>query len=220
MGDVPAGPASAIKERSPEQHRFSNRRPPIDPAQVVVAERCERLERRGGEVSAQQIAWAAGLYEGEGSCSPNSHNHARIGARVVQKDTWVLERLKGLFGGSIGEHRTTLHDRNFMGAVWHVSGPRARGFLMTVYPFLSPWRRSGARTALTRTSHAVATAEFCRRGHSVRLWAGQQAGGRYCRRCKNETANRRYQEDARYRRRLLDRMNARRRDRRIRERQV
>lgn len=160
------------------------------------------------EITSLQIAWAAGVYEGDGSCSPNGVGGARIGARVIQKDRWILERLCDLFGGSIAKHDTTLRDRAFAGFAWHVSGARARGFLMTIYPFLSPWRAAAARTALLRTRRAMATADFCRRGHPVSLYAGHQKSGRYCRACKNEKARARYRSDESYRRAFLARQYA------------
>ena len=85
------------------------------------------------------IAWAAGVYEGEG--------HARFGETlqvvIVQKDRWLLERFITLFGGAIyGPHG---HSGCFN---WYISGVRARGFLLTVFTFLSPRRRLQARRAL------------------------------------------------------------------------
>lgn len=81
-----------------------------------------------------QIAWAAGVYEGEGAFS-----NGRI-VRVVQKDPWLVHELQRLFGGTVGQHvnRKT-------GAVynlWTITGSRARGFLLTIFTFLSPRRRA------------------------------------------------------------------------------
>jgi hypothetical protein len=84
------------------------------------------------------IAWAAGIYEGEGSCFPNSNTISLV---VPQKDTWILERFRALFGGSIGLNRTTGVYR------WTVSGARARGLAMTIYGLLSPRRQQQIRKA-------------------------------------------------------------------------
>lgn len=158
-------------------------------------------------VTPVEIAWAAGIYEGEGSCQPNATGKSyRIGASVTQKDRWILERLRAIFGGGIGVKRSRLHGKTYMTPVWFISGPRARGFLMTIYPFLSPRRSEGIRVALARTSAAVATAEFCRRGHSVKESAAYQRSGRYCRRCKNEKARQRYANDVAYREHFLRRL--------------
>ena len=49
------------------------------------------------------IAWAAGVYEGEGSiCEPTPTASARIA--VAQKDTEILYRLRDWFGGSVLRH--------------------------------------------------------------------------------------------------------------------
>jgi hypothetical protein len=84
------------------------------------------------------IAWAAGIYEGEGWVQLNNTTRAAVG----QKDVWLLERLKALFGGSI------YSAGNGREHVWAISGSRARGFLFTIYCFLSPRRREQVRKAL------------------------------------------------------------------------
>ena len=86
------------------------------------------------------IAWAAGLYEGEGSCHPKGR--VALTASVAQKDTYVLRRLIALFGGAISTSKGM--------SSWQVSGARARGFLYTVFTFLSPRRRVQVRRALRR----------------------------------------------------------------------
>jgi hypothetical protein len=76
------------------------------------------------------IAWAAGVYEAEGHCR-------RMGADICvsQKDPWILFRLRDLFGGSVG--KPGAKDQRY----WYLAGPRALGFVFTIFQFLSPWRR-------------------------------------------------------------------------------
>lgn len=77
------------------------------------------------------IAWAAGIYEGEGSAGYS-------GISVSQSDRWILDRFQTLFGGKVSyEQSIEMH-------FWRASGARARGFLMTIYRFLSPWRQAKA----------------------------------------------------------------------------
>ena len=76
------------------------------------------------------IVWAAGIYEGEGHCSWSKSVHIC----VSQKDTWLLEKLKHLFGGNIYYTHKTCKQ-------WVLTGARARGFAYTVFTFLSPRRR-------------------------------------------------------------------------------
>ena len=90
----------------------------------------------------RDIAWAAGIFEGEGYMT-----RARITSQhcgVGQKDRWVCDRMKALFGGSIGERQ--MNGSPFY--EWHISGARARGFLMTMFSFLSPRRQEQVTACL------------------------------------------------------------------------
>lgn len=94
-----------------------------------------------------EIAWAAGIFEGEGSSNRGSTEMVRVG----QKDKWLVERLRDLFGGKIyfkNGHATAPSDgvlRIWQSWQWYLAGARARGFLMTIYPYLSPWRQAQTR---------------------------------------------------------------------------
>jgi hypothetical protein len=95
-------------------------------------------------LTTKQLAWAAGIFEGEGCCGYTSRQKNCQEVIVVQKDTWVLEKMQELFGGTIcarkaGSIGTPSHR-------WKVSGPTARGFLMTIYSFLSPRRKEQVKT--------------------------------------------------------------------------
>ena len=85
------------------------------------------------------IAWAAGIYEGEGCCNKTSLGTMRV--IIGQKDFYILDKLKSLFGGSVSKTKQNFH-------VWNLYSVRARGFLMTVFMFLSPRRREQIRIAL------------------------------------------------------------------------
>jgi hypothetical protein len=78
------------------------------------------------------IAWAAGLWEGEGHCQARNKTQR---VTISQNEVWVLERCRALFGGSIGcsEGRACSY--------WNINGQRARDFLTAVWPWLSPRRR-------------------------------------------------------------------------------
>jgi len=80
--------------------------------------------------------WAAGFYEGEGCCRP----HPSV--VITQKDSWVLERMRALFGGSVRKSNSReIH-------TWQINGARARAFLMSIYGLLSPHRQEQIRDAL------------------------------------------------------------------------
>lgn len=85
------------------------------------------------------VAWAAGIFEGEGTVASSSDSQRII---VIQKDRWILDRLRERFGGSIylKEQESICH--------WYLTGARARGFAYTIYTWLSPHRRQQVRRKL------------------------------------------------------------------------
>jgi hypothetical protein len=92
-------------------------------------------------ITMRDIIWTAGFYEGEGSCSGGHSTQAKI----AQKDPWALERLQRWYGGSIGQWK---QGRGMGIYQWLLSGSRARGFLLTIFTFLSPRRRAQVKRAL------------------------------------------------------------------------
>ncbi len=97
------------------------------------------------------ICWAAGLYEGDGSCGHDGHTSQHAEVQQVESGRWVTAKLRSLFGGSdlpvprkkgthVAEDRTDFR--------WTVTGARARGFLQTIYVLLSPRRQEQIRKAL------------------------------------------------------------------------
>jgi hypothetical protein len=85
--------------------------------------------------SDEQVAWAAGIYEGEGHINPD-------GATVVtQKDRWLLYRLQILFGGRIHSHGDVYQ--------WHLGKTRGISFLQTIRPWLSPRRLQQINKVIT-----------------------------------------------------------------------
>jgi hypothetical protein len=94
--------------------------------------------------TAIEVAWAAGIYEGEGSYITN-HNGTGSKSFVIsvnQDDPELLHRMREMFGGSI-----KLCNRTFNGVLrpiyhWKVCGDRARAFIFTIYPFLTARRKA------------------------------------------------------------------------------
>ena len=92
----------------------------------------------------QTIAQLGGFIEGDGSIIKNG---TTVCVDVQQKDPFMLHRLRTFFGGSLGQiHRQGVTRGTYWR--WRVSGPRARGVIMTIYKFLSPRNRERARRAL------------------------------------------------------------------------
>jgi hypothetical protein len=94
----------------------------------------------------QSICWAAGIYEGEGTCQFSSG----LKMSVTQKDRWLVDVLLELFGGTIVEVPST----RGICYRWCMYGSYAAGFLMTVYKFLSPKRQEQIGIALAKWKEA------------------------------------------------------------------
>lgn len=141
------------------------------------------------------IAWAAGVYEGEGHCRwANGGTYAT----VSQKDRWLCDRLKVLFGGSVYFHVRKDNRAGFAPEspifTWTATGARSRGFLMTIYAFLSPRRQGQIRGVLLNNrakGHHSLRQTHCKNGHAlsgsnllIQQQTARQHKRRVCRTCK------------------------------------
>ncbi len=100
--------------------------------------------------STLDIAWLAGIFEGEGS----AHNQKTSGhiypiVQISQKEPWILHRISAFFGGSVNgpyvQHKEDGIASTYIYR-WSTSGARARGILMTIYSLLSPHRQEQIRS--------------------------------------------------------------------------
>lgn len=99
-----------------------------------------------------EIGWAAGIYEGEGTCCSKAtvrrikgrvYHGAADYLSVTQKDCEILNRLRDLFGGSVYEYSLT-ENHKYKGRTfyrWTLHGQRARNFALAIYPWLSARRK-------------------------------------------------------------------------------
>lgn len=88
------------------------------------------------------VAWAAGIYEGEGSITYTTPAYPRV--QVTQNDRWILDRLQSLFGGRVARYarsKTSWQPERYF-HLWYLNGPNALGFMFTIYEFLSPHRQA------------------------------------------------------------------------------
>lgn len=84
------------------------------------------------------VAWAAGIYEGEGSCvCPNVNGSHSFSVMVSQKDPELLYRLRDMFGGTVRPYMNGGFDIHR----WQICGDRGRVFLATIYPYLTARRK-------------------------------------------------------------------------------
>ena len=75
----------------------------------------------------KMIAWAAGIYEGEGTTDKTTP------VIIAQKDTWILYKLQELYGGRVNSNGSG----NFR---WYLYSDAGRNLLKQFIPYLSPWR--------------------------------------------------------------------------------
>jgi len=85
-------------------------------------------------ITSVDIAWAAGIYEGEG-CFIGGHT-----VRVVQKDSWLVYELQKKFGGKVKQYTRSTDGKEYH--FWTVNGAKCRGFLLSIFSLLSPRRKS------------------------------------------------------------------------------
>lgn len=156
-----------------------------DPQHLVVL--------RAPTITLRDLAWTAGFLEGEGCFRHriSSGTTACVSANQVQKEP--LTRIQSVFGGHVNP-RPSRNPRHRDQWVWTLTGVRAVGLMMTLYPMLSPRRQERVREALTawrslgvRNQHKAA----CKRGHpfdaaNTRLYIRPATGrtSRWCRACK------------------------------------
>ena len=86
--------------------------------------------------------WMSGIYEGDGSCQLT--NTGSVTVQVTQKDRWILDKMRNLFGGSVLPHAWD----DYSGYRWSACGARARGLLQSIFELLSPRRQAQIRKVL------------------------------------------------------------------------
>lgn len=102
----------------------------------------------------RDIAWMAGFMEGEGHFRGIQPGQGGDRAVAVQVNKDPIDRIIALFGGRAHLRKLELPSHDVW--CWQASGARARGLMMTLYPFMSPLRQSQIRVALKRECNAYA----------------------------------------------------------------
>jgi hypothetical protein len=92
--------------------------------------------------TALDVAWAAGIYEGEGSCVVSGKGKKSFSASVSQKDPELLYRMRDLFGGGVKFYQNVGPGHKFDCYHWVICGDRARAFLGAIYPHLTARRKA------------------------------------------------------------------------------
>lgn len=87
--------------------------------------------------TSHDIAWAAGIYEGEGCCRLCGRGKRSFMAAVAQKDPELLYRLRDWFGGSVSKGSVN----GFVIYNWNICGDRARIFIALIYSYMTARRK-------------------------------------------------------------------------------
>lgn len=96
--------------------------------------------------TARDIAWFAGILEGEGSFGTPTRTRRSDTVSITQKEPWILHRIASLVGGGSVKLNEQSNGRSYFR--WDCYGPRARGVAMTVFTFMSPHRKEQIKRML------------------------------------------------------------------------
>jgi len=113
----------------------------------------------------RELGWLAGFLEGEGSFS-GPRGNTRVVAWQVQAEP--LEHVQRLIGGKIRYlRRHTAKAAHSDVHTWWITGPHARGVMMTVYSLMSPKRQGQILEALAYWRAAIPQGKVteCIHGH-------------------------------------------------------
>ena len=106
-----------------------------------------KVPRATKNPTTRDLEWAAGFLEGEGNFRGVSKGEMTARVRCSQVNPEPIYRLAELFGGSIG-HVFERGPRRQPFYQWQLSGARARGVMMTLWPLMSQVRRDQIAGAL------------------------------------------------------------------------
>ena len=118
-------------------------------------------------ISVNDIHWAAGFLEGEGSFISHGSG-VRVNVGQVQKEP--LERLKKLFTGSLYPGPKSSNPRAQPHWRWDLYASKAIGLMMTVYPLMSSKRKLQIYNSLKYWRTKVCHPRFkthCKYGHRL-----------------------------------------------------
>jgi hypothetical protein len=137
----------------------------------------------------EQIAWAAGLFEGEGWFGPRAKTSAE--AVVGMTDLDVVER----FATIMGFGALTVEPRGANKTLYRWSACNAtdvRALIELFWPYFGERRREAAQALLARTQDCPGKSRArtaCRKGHPYTddsTYTVPKSGFRQCRICKRE----------------------------------
>jgi intein/homing endonuclease len=147
-----------------------------------------------------EIAWLAGIYEGEGSCAITNGRAIRV--EIVMTDRDVMDRIQSITGlGSI--HIVPARGKKHKEAYrWSIGSFEAVQFLLMIAPWLGERRAARAQKAIdnwnTNKRQSTKGDTQCVKGHAYDAPDNRRTKYGTCHLCNLE-ASRRYRERIRAR---------------------
>jgi hypothetical protein len=127
-----------------------------------------------GPENIKELYWAAGFWEGEGTCCcvGKKHNASSLQITAKQVNPEPLYRLQRVLGGKVtGPYKRPASYRNCQPIYeWIATGVYAAGVMMTLYSLLSMRRRNQLLIALSRWRAAPTANKYksrCINGHEL-----------------------------------------------------
>lgn len=136
-----------------------------------------------------EIAWAAGLFEGEGSCYVGHAGQRQPIVVLSMTDEDVVRRFARIIGrGNVQSYRRPPRKRYWR---WSVqSKDDVLAVLGVLWPLLGARRQEAATEVIERAAKMRDGAGYCKRGHDLsdpkNLYIHQKTGNRHCRPCRDE----------------------------------
>lgn len=150
------------------------------------------------ELLPTEVAWLAGIYEGEGSCAITTGRAIRV--EIVMTDQDTIERIRTITG--LGSVRSlTRRDEKYKDAWrWSIGSSDAVAFLTAILPWLGQRRLERAQKAIenwkTNKRQSSAGDTECVKGHSYDAPNNRRTQYGTCHLCNLE-ASKRYREKKR-----------------------
>lgn len=154
-----------------------------------------------------EIAWAAGLFEGEGTWGYQPNN---VRAELSMTDHDVVRRFHAVVGVGRLEPKKTYADHHLPQLMWRVTDRAGVEHVLDLFrPWLGPRRLARAETILRLQAETTAALQaererFCKNGHertpenTYRYWHRQHGKpARACRVCRAEQSRRQRSKRAR-----------------------
>lgn len=142
------------------------------------------------DLTEAQVAWLAGIYEGEGSCAITGGRAIRVSITMTDQD--VMESIANLT--TLGSVRTVpQRNENYKQAyTWSIGSSDAVLFLQAIMPWLGHRRTERAQAAIanwsTNRKQSTASDLECVKGHPYSLPGNKRTKYGTCHLCNLEAS--------------------------------